>query len=281
MPAEKPRSAKSGIGSSAEPSRRMRRREYATNTTSSTAPTATGIQSQAGQPSDWPSTSGTMNASTMALSSTTPTRSRRIGRGERVSGTNRAARAKIAMPTGMLMRKTVRQPSPQRSASMSQPPSTGPSDGGEAADAADEAVHRGALARAEERLHRREQLRHHERGEQPLRDAGGDERVARPGGGGRGGREGEPGDADEEHASSPEQVAQSAAGDERDREREHVAAHDPLELRLGCPEVGADRRQRDLHDRDVEEVHERGEQEDADGEAAAWDGGHARRPFVC
>jgi hypothetical protein len=68
-----------------------------------------------------------MNASTMAVRSATPTRSRRIGRLERVSGTNRAARAKIAMPTGMLMRKTARQPSPQRSASMSHPPSTGPS----------------------------------------------------------------------------------------------------------------------------------------------------------
>lgn len=67
-----------------------------------------------------------MNASTTALSSTTPTTSRRIGRGERVSGTARAATAKITMPTGMLMRNTVRQPRPQRSASTSQPPSTGP-----------------------------------------------------------------------------------------------------------------------------------------------------------
>ena len=222
-----------------------------------------------------------MNASTMAVRSTTPTRSRRIGRLDRVSGTNRAARAKITMPTGMLMRKTARQPSPQRSASMSQPPSTGPST---AASPLTPPMrpYIGARSRGtEERLHRREQLRHHERREQPLRDAGRHERLARPGRGCGGGGEGEPGDADQEHASSPEQVAQAAARDERDREGEHVAAHDPFQLRLGCPEVGADRGQCDLHDGDVEEVHERGEQEDADGEAAAWGGGHDRRPFVC
>ena len=244
------------------------------NTTSSTAPNATGIHSQAGQPSDWPSTSGTMNASTMALSSTTPTRSSRIGRSDRVSGTNRAARTKIAMPTGMLMRNTVRQPRPQRSASMSQPPSTGPSTAARPLtppmspyigarsrglnSACTDARSCGTMRAAKRPCAMR-----------VTTSASPDQAAAATAE-----ASGEPGDADEEDPSAPEQVAQTPAGDQRDREGEHVPAHDPFELRLGCPEVGADRRQGDLHDGDVEQVHERGEQEDADGEPSACGGGH-------
>src|SRR5215204_488612 len=58
-----------------------------------------------------------------------------------------------------------------------------------------------------------------------------------------------------------EQVCELAARQEQDPERERIAVHDPLQLRDRDPEVGADRRQRDVHDRVVEHDHEQPERD--------------------
>ena len=125
-PAENPRLPNSDSGSSDEPSRRSLARSTSTKTTASATPAPATSQSQAGQPSARPSTTGYSIPSSAPDSSTTPRMSRRSGLGDFVLGTKRAASAKIAMPTGTFSRKMLRHPSPAMSALTSQPPSTGP-----------------------------------------------------------------------------------------------------------------------------------------------------------
>ena len=70
---------------------------------------------------------------------------------------------------------------------------------------------------------------------------------------GAGGRE--HGDTDQEDAPAPEDVAQPSAGREQNREREQVGVHDPLNGRERRVEVALDRRQSDVDDGPVENVH--------------------------
>jgi hypothetical protein len=64
------------------------------------------------------------------------------------------------------------------------------------------------------------------------------------------------------HQSAPaEQVGQLPAREQEHAERQRVGVHDPLELRYGDAEVGADRRQRDVHHRVVEHDHEQAERD--------------------
>ena len=66
----------------------------------------------------------------------------------------------------------------------------------------------------------------------------------------------EDGEAGDEHAAAPEQVGRAAAEQQEAAEDERVGADHPLQVLLREPEVGLDRGQRDVHDRDVEDDHE-------------------------
>ena len=70
------------------------------------------------------------------------------------------------------------------------------------------------------------------------------------------GGDGEDHDADEEHALAAEEVARAASEQQEPAEDERVRVHDPLEVGVRHVEVGLDRRQRDVHDRGVEDHHE-------------------------
>ena len=65
------------------------------------------------------------------------------------------------------------------------------------------------------------------------------------------------------------EVAETPAEEQEPAVREDVRVHDPRERRLGEAEVVADRGQRDVHDRDVEDDHQARQAEDVEGEPAA------------
>ena len=64
---------------------------------------------------------------------------------------------------------------------------------------------------------------------------------------------------DQEEPLAAEEVAGAAAEQQEPAEDERVGVDDPLQVGLGQPEIGLDRRQRDVHDRRVEHDHELGE----------------------
>jgi hypothetical protein len=66
----------------------------------------------------------------------------------------------------------------------------------------------------------------------------------------------EGGDPEEEDALAYEDVPEASRDDQRRREGEHVGGHHPLQLRAARLEIALDRRQRHVHDRDVDQIHE-------------------------
>ncbi len=69
-------------------------------------------------------------------------------------------------------------------------------------------------------------------------------------------REREQRQARDEHDPPAEQVGGAAAEQQEARERHRIGVHDPLQVGLGEAERVPDRRQRDVHDGDVEDHHE-------------------------
>ena len=65
------------------------------------------------------------------------------------------------------------------------------------------------------------------------------------------------------------EVAQPSTEKQEAAEGEQVRVDDPGKRRLGEAEVGPDRRQRDVHDRRVENDHQRAEAEDDQREPAS------------
>ena len=91
---------------------------------------------------------------------------------------------------------------------------------------------------------------------QALHGARDDERglVGRQAAGQRGEREQQhPGHED---APAPEQVGRAAAQQQEAREGQRVGVDHPLQVDGGEAQILADRRERDVHDRDVEDDHE-------------------------
>ena len=129
----------------------------------------------------------------------------------------------------------------------------------ERGDARPDADRGAALPRRERRRDDRERRRVHQGGAGALRDARGDEHVARRREPAGKGREGEHRDADDEQETPAVGVGELSADQHERREGERVAAHDPLELREPDAEVALDRRQRDVHDGVVEHDHEQPE----------------------
>ena len=86
-------------------------------------------------------------------------------------------------------------------------------------------------------------------------------------------RERERGDADHEQLAVAVQVAEAPAEQQEPAERQQVGVDDPRQRRLREAQVGLDRRQRDVHDRRVEDDHQRPEAQDGKGYPAIA-GGH-------
>jgi hypothetical protein len=68
--------------------------------------------------------------------------------------------------------------------------------------------------------------------------------------------EAEEGGAGEEHAPAPEQVGEPPAEQQKAAKGDRVRVHDPLQPGRAEVQPIANRRQRDVHDRDVEDHHE-------------------------
>ena len=131
----------------------------------------------------------------------------------------------------------------------------------------------GALAKG--RRHDREGGRRDDRRAEALHGARADQDVGAVGepAGKRGEREDD--EPDDEDQPPPEQVGHPAAEQEEAAEGDRVGGDHPLHGLLGDVEVDLDRRNRDVHDRDVENGHEeRGADDREDQPAAVGCGTH-------
>jgi len=134
------------------------------------------------------------------------------------------------------------------------------------------------------------------RGQRPadaLDEARGDEHVLALGRAAEQRRQREQCEAAEEDPLAADEVTQAPGQEQQSAERDEVGVHDPGEARLGEAEVLLDRRQRDVHDRLVEDDHQHPRAEDdqrdpavavargvavGDGGGGAW-AGHRSGPF--
>ena len=109
---------------------------------------------------------------------------------------------------------------------------------------------------AERRREDRERRRRDDRAAEALHAAGDHEHRLAAGQAAdqRGG--GEQQQPEDEHAPAAEEVGGAAAEQQEARERQRVGVDDPLQVDRREAQVGADRRQRDVHDGDVEDDHE-------------------------
>ena len=80
---------------------------------------------------------------------------------------------------------------------------------------------------------------------------------------------GEERDADQEQPAVAEEVTKPAAEQEEAAERQEVRIHDPRERRLREAEVFPDRRERNVHDRRIEDDHQVAKAEDVEREPAS------------
>ena len=113
------------------------------------------------------------------------------------------------------------------------------------------------LAALGERGHQqRERRRREQRAAEALEGAEADQRGLRPGEAAEQRADGEEGEPRDEQPPAPEQVGEPAAEQQDAAEHDRVGGDHPLQVRLREVQVGLDRRQRDVHDRDVEDDHE-------------------------
>ena len=159
------------------------RRSAAAKATTRGTLAAISTQPQAGQPSGWPSTSGRTNASTAGVSRVRPGRSRVRPGSPLPGGSARSADTSRITPIGTLTRKTGRQPSLNRFALISRPPTTWPTTAPPAITA-EYLAHRADPGRARvSALDQAQHLRDQHRRADPLREPEPDQRpaeVARP-----------------------------------------------------------------------------------------------------
>ena len=177
----------------------------------------------------------------------------RLG-GPRMAG----ARAAATRPTGTLTRNTARQ----LVNCTSTPPRTWP-----ATKPTEETAPYRPMARVRSRAFgeaggdERQRGRGDDGGARALHDARRDQqhRVLGQPAGQAGQRERD--QARDEHAPPAEQVRGPAAEDQQAAERDGVARHDPLHRIGGHVQLALDRGQRDVHDAEIEDDHERGDQD--------------------
>ena len=114
-----------------------------------------------------------------------------------------------------------------------------------------------AVAAFGERGHQeRQRSRREQRAAEPLQGAERDQRALRPGDPAEQRAQREEEEAADEQPAPAEEIRQPAAEEQRAAEEDRVRGDDPLQARLREAEVGLDRRQRDVHDRHVEDDHE-------------------------
>ncbi len=151
-----------------------------------------------------------------------------------------------------------------------QAPEDRPADRGEAGREAEQREGLAALMRGEGHGGDGQHLRGHHRAGKALDDAGDDQHLDRVGHAAqrRGGGEG--GDAPEEHAGAPHDVAQPPERQQPEGKGQHIGGHDPLDLVVGGVERLAHGGERHIDDGHVDEVHEIGDQQDHQSDPAAW-----------
>ncbi len=129
----------------------------------------------------------------------------------------------------------------------------GAAPGGRAVDAEREVA---LAALGEGRHQQRERGRGEQRAAEALEAAEGDQRALRPGQPAEERARSEERQPGDEQPPPAEQVGEPTAKQKRSAEEDRVSGDHPLQVLLREPEVGFDRRQRDVHDRDVENDHE-------------------------
>jgi hypothetical protein len=91
---------------------------------------------------------------------------------------------------------------------------------------------------------------------EPLNRPEGDQRGLRPGDGAQERARGEEEQARDEQPPPAEEIGEAASEQQRAAEEDRVRRDDPMQARLREPQIGFDRRERDVDDRDVEDDHE-------------------------
>ncbi|MGC0341260.1 hypothetical protein RKD20_006294 [Streptomyces sp. SLBN-8D4] len=153
-------------------------------------------------------------------------------------------------------------------------------DRGGAGDRAEHGDRLAPLARREDHVQDRQDLGDHQAGRGALDEPGHDQhfRVDRDTAQQRG--DGEGGHAGQEDTLASEDVTEPAAEDQQGGEGEHVRRDDPLDLGVVGVQVALDARDGDVDDRRVDQVHESGDQDDGEGQAALRVGCGATRGFL-
>ena len=105
-------------------------------------------------------------------------------------------------------------------------------------------------------------------GADALQKAGADQHTLTRGDSAQQRRHGEGHDAREEDAPSPDEVAEPSGEEQQAAEGDEERVDDPGQVGLAEVEVALDRRQRDVHDRDVEDDHQLCEAHDDEGNPA-------------
>ena len=118
-------------------------------------------------------------------------------------------------------------------------------------------------------------------GADALEHAGADQRLLARGEPAQQRRERERDEAGKEDALAPDEVAEPAGQEQQAPEGDEEAVDDPGQVGLAEAEVALDRRQRDVHDRDVEDDHQLREADDDQGRPAAAVGRRVRRGCGC
>ena len=165
--------------------------------------------------------------------------------------------------------------------------------GGDAGDGTVEAVRLPGLLRRERGLDERQDRRVHDAGHDALQDPPADELLGCGGDRAQRGRDREAGHTDEEHQLVAEPVAEPARGYQQQPVGQCVAGDHPLERVVAGVQVLLDRRDRDVHDRRVQQDHEGPGQHHREHDPAplpsAVGGGcrllgpgvtHRRKPFI-
>ena len=109
-------------------------------------------------------------------------------------------------------------------------------------------------------------------GARALEDPGGEQQRGVPGQSARQAGQRERDEADDEHAPPAEQVSGPAAEDEQAAERDRVPGDDPLHRVGGHVQLALDRGQRDVDDAEIQDDHERGDENESQLDGAVGRG---------
>ena len=181
-----------------------------------------------------------------------------------VSSRTANAATRTATPSGTLTRNTHRHDA----SSVSRPPATTPIEAPAEPDEGDqrEGPPPSRLVDVQPGDHA-EHDRRGERAADALGDPGGHQAGRARGEAAQGGRGGEEHQPGHEDLAGAHQITEPTGRQQQQREGDEEAVDHPGQPRVGEAQVGPDRRQRDVHDRAVEDHHQLGHQQDHQGPA--------------